>query len=120
MQPSVIRPAHIVAVLFLATLLASCKSASVADDPVRAEFVAACIGRVEYRSMETARRTAFCKCGYDRTMSGLSDNEKPYARFYLLSQVSVDVRERNLITRPDMQAMIKASKAIGGAVRQCG
>ena len=114
-----IRLAHMVAALFLATPLASCKPASVADDSVRTEFVAACMARVEYRSMETIRRTAYCECGYDRTMSGLSDNEKPYAQFYLLSQVGIDVRKRKLISKPDMQAMIKASKAIGRAVAQC-
>lgn len=112
-------PTHIIVALFLATLLASCKSASVADDPLRAEFVAACLVRVEYRSMKTARRTAYCECGYDKTMSDLSDNEKLYARFYLLSQVGVDVRERKFVDRLDMQAMLKASKAIARAVRQC-
>ncbi len=100
--------------------LASCKPASVVNDPIRAEFVEACEGRIEYRSMKADRRTAYCECGYDRTMVQLTDEEKQVARFYLLTQVGVDVSSRNFVNRSNMNGIGKASKAIGNAGKQCG
>ena len=108
----------ITAVLATSALL-SCKPAEVNDDPFRAEFVEACIGRIEYQSMKLKKRSAYCECGYDKTISGLADEEKKFARFYLLGQVGVDVRSRKLIDKPDGQAMMAASKAIGEAVKRC-
>jgi hypothetical protein len=108
-----------VALLLSSALLACNPAEPVADDPYRIEFVAACEGRIEYRTMQAEERTAYCECGYDKTMAGLSDEEKPFARFYLLEQVGVDVQSRNLISEPNMQAMVKASEAIGKAVARC-
>lgn len=103
----------------LALLLAACQSQEPQNDPIRDEFVEACIGRIEYRSMPPDKRTAYCKCGYDNSLHGLSDKEKQFARFYLLEQVGVNVQSRGLITEPDMDAMVKASNAIGNAVKRC-
>ncbi len=99
--------------------LTACMPAEPKDDPLRTEFVEACMGRIEYRAMQPDKRSAYCKCGYDRTLSGLSEEEKKFARFYLLEQVGVDAGSKQLITKPDMDAMLKASKAIGQAVRRC-
>lgn len=103
----------------LTLVLAACQSEKPQNDPIRDEFVEACIGRIEYRSMPLEKRTAYCECGYDKTMRGLSDREKQFARFYLLEQVGVNVQSRGLITEPDMDAMVKASNAIGNAVKRC-
>ena len=109
------------ALVSLATsALVSCNRAEEKADPVRAEFVSACEGRIEYSSMEPGKRTAYCKCGYDKTMNALSEEEKQFARFYLLAQVGVDVRSRKLISKSNTQAMMKATEAIGNAVKRCG
>lgn len=106
--------------LFLvAIVLSSCKPAELKDDPIRVEFVEACKGRIEYKSMKPNKRAAYCECGYDKSIGGLSDEEKQFARFYLLAQVGVEVQSRRFIDKPNMQAMVKASKAIGNAVKRC-
>ena len=110
----------LIAAMMVISLLWACKPSAVKDDPFRAEFVEACEGRIEYRSMKPEKRTAYCKCGYDETVSGLSDEEKQFARFYLLAQVGVDVQSRKLISHPNMEAMVAASNAIGAAVKRCG
>jgi hypothetical protein len=106
-------------IALVASALGACRTEPVSDDPLRAEFTEACNGRAEYRSMTPVKRIAFCECGYDKTMAGLSGEEQQFARFYLLSQVGVDARTRNLIQKPNVQAMMKASNAIGEAVRRC-
>ena len=107
-----------VAMLVSSSLLA-CKREAAKDDPIRTEFVAACEGRIEYQSMQPKKRTAYCECGYDTTLSELSDEEKQFAHFYLLAQVGVDVQSRKLIDKSNMEAMLKASKAIDDAVKRC-
>ena len=109
----------LIAAMSAMSLLGACKPLVVKDDPFRTEFVEACEGRNEYRSMKPETRTAYCTCGYDETMSGLSDEEKQFARFYLLAQVGVDVQSRRLISHPNMEAMVEASNAISAAVERC-
>ncbi|MEM7428608.1 MAG: hypothetical protein AAF441_21170 [Pseudomonadota bacterium] len=109
----------LISALLATAAVAACKPAIVKSDPTRVEFVEACEGRTEYRSMKPSKRTAYCECGYDQTMSALSDEEKQVARFYLLSQVGVDVRTRGLISEPNFNGMMKASKAIGDAAKRC-
>lgn len=109
----------ITALLATATL-AACKPVADTNDPIRAEFIEACMGRIEYRSMKPEKRTAHCECGYDTTMSGLSQEEKQFARFYLLEQMGVNVQSRKLIDKPNFDAMMKASKAVGNAAKRCG
>ncbi|MGB7285681.1 MAG: hypothetical protein WBC71_02005 [Salaquimonas sp.] len=77
-------------------------------------------GTYRIQIVETGKREAFCKCGFDKTISGLSETEAQYARFYVLTQVGVDVQSTGLITKVDTEAMIKASNAIGSAVNRCG
>lgn len=102
-----------------ALALAGCNLEATKADPIRIEFVEACEGRAENRSMEPKKRTTYCECGYDTTMSGLSGDEKQLARFYLLAQVGVDVQSRNLISEPNWKAMPKVSTAIGNAGKRC-
>ena len=94
-------------------------SPSAQDDPYRKQFLDACNTMVEYQSMTADRRLAFCKCGYDKTMSQLTEEEKPVARFYLLEQAGLDAKSMDLISEPNVDAMLTASKAIGEAVKQC-
>lgn len=107
-------------VLMATVALSACKPVADTNDPIRAEFIEACMGRIEYRSMKLEKRTAYCECGYDATMSGLSQEEKQFARFYLLEQVGVNAQSKKLIEKPDFDAMMKASKAIGNAAKRCG
>lgn len=102
-----------------AAALAACKPAPAKHDPIRGEFLTACEGRIEYRSMEPQERRTYCACGYDRTIKGLSELEKKYAQFYLLEQVGVDAQSRRLIDKPDGQAMMKAAQALGKAAARC-
>lgn len=104
----------------LASALAACNPAAVSDDPTRAAFIAGCDGLRETRSMKPERRAAYCSCGYDQTMAGLTDEEKQFAQFYLLQQAGGYKGPTNFIEKGNMQAMMKASNAIGAARRRCG
>ena len=99
--------------------LAACKPAPAKHDPIRGKFLAACDGRIEYRSMKPQKRRVYCECVYERTIKGLSELEKQYAQFYLLEQVGVDAQSRQLIGKPDGQAMMKAAQALGKAAARC-
>lgn len=108
------------AALSATLILAACEQEAVKDDPVRAEFLPACEGMAAYGSMEPKKRTAHCACVYDKTMSGLSDEEKQVARFYLLEQAGLDAQSRNLVNESNLQAIGKAANSIGEAVKRCG
>ena len=108
-----------IAVAMAASALVGCNPSADKNDPIRVEFIKACEGLVEYRSMKPKKRTQFCECGYDQTMKDLSEEEKQVARFYLLSQVGVDTKSKNLVTQSGIQFMGTASKAIGDAVKRC-
>jgi hypothetical protein len=69
--------------------------------------------------MRPDKRTAYCECGYDKTLSGLSEEEKQIARFYLLGQVGGDVKSRFIVGQPDIQTLLKVSNAIGNAGKRC-
>lgn len=109
----------------LITLLASlalvaCTPAADKNDPYRIKALAACKIYKAYQRMPLEKRLAYCACVYDKSLSGLSKQEKQVARFYLLAQLNVDVKSMNLLDPPPpMQSMMKASNAIGAAVKRC-
>lgn len=111
------RYVSLVLIVLVSSILTSCNLAG--DDPVRIEFVQACEGRIENQIMKPKIRTTHCECAYDKTMSGLSNEEKTLASFYLLAQVGVDVNSRDWGSKLNMQHMKKVSAAIGNAGKQC-
>ena len=102
-----------------ALALASCTPVATADEPLRKEFAEACFQLAAHRTTKPARRKPYCSCIYDSTMRGLSNEVRPFAQFYLLQQVGIDARSKNLIDTPEIGAMVKASHAIGAATRRC-
>ncbi len=106
--------------LMTSGLLGGCNPATEKNDPVRLQFVGSCEGMRAYSSMKPQKRTSLCHCVYDQTLSGLEENEKKYARFYLLEQTGVESSSNQIDGQPDMNAMLSASKAIGEAVKRCG
>lgn len=110
---------HLIAAasLGLGAALSSCTPVDV-NDPVRAQFLAACDARIKH--MKPDKRTAYCQCGYDVSLAGLSEDEKQLARFYLLGAVGDEATAKQLAIKPDFKAMTKASNAIGAARYRCG
>ena len=112
---------------FFCCLLAACSPgdetlASKTDNPMRAEFLEHCQDRPEYASRKGAGTLdKYCLCVFDKTMKGLSEEERIAAGFYLYGETSEGYLNRYPI---DVQAaatsMTAASQAIGKAVKSCG
>ena len=101
-------------------ILSACGPSSKENDPFRTEFFDACMQMKPYQSMSPEKRNNLCKCTYDTTMAGLSEDAQNTARFYLLSQAGVKPVSKSLVSSlPDGNVMFEASKAIGEAARQC-
>ena len=114
------RISFLMAVLLAAPAISACDPEAPKNDPVRTKFIAGCDGLKPYQSMKPEKRIARCKCIYDKTLRGLTDEEKRYARFYLLVQAGLEAEARKLLSMPNMDAIVKSSNAIGAAVKQCG
>ncbi len=116
-----IRMKSLGAVALLPALVA-CQPAADLSDPLRAEFIAGCDGLKEYRSMKPTKRLAYCACIYDQSMAGLSEEEKQYARFYLLEMTGGNSGPTDFLRNGNvnMRAMVVASNAIGNARPKCG
>lgn len=112
-------PATLITSAAAACMLIVCKPVAQEHDGYRTEFMTACEGLNAYRTMQPAKRGAYCACTYDRTLQGLSAEEKQFARFYLLAQSGLDVQSRRLIDKPEAKAMFVASQAIANAVQRC-
>lgn len=100
--------------------LSACGPSSETDDPIRVEFVDACMEMRAYQSIKVEKRNVLCGCTYDKTMQDLSKDAQNAARFYLLEQAGVETASKKLVSKsPDMTVMLEASSAIGEAVKQC-
>ena len=100
--------------------LTLCACGPSADDPIRREFVEACMQMKAYQSVQVDKRNTLCKCSYDAAIKGLSEDAQNAARFYLLEQAGAETASKNLISNPpNVNAMVEASTAIGKAVQQC-
>ena len=109
-----------IAVAMAASALVGCNPSADKNDPIRVEFIKACEGLVEYRSMKPKKRTQFCECGYDQTMKDLSEEEKQVARFYfVIASGCRHQSRRTWLPNPAFNFMGTASKAIGDAVKRC-
>ena len=117
---SSVRSLVLALVLMASGLLCGCNPAAEENDPIRSQFVESCDGMRAYISMKPQERTNLCKCVYDQTLSGLEEKEKQYARFYLFEQAGAASQSNRIEGQPDMNAMLKASNAIGEAVKSCG
>ncbi|MEM8539835.1 MAG: hypothetical protein AAGF25_02670 [Pseudomonadota bacterium] len=106
--------------LMASVLLGGCHPSADENDPIRLQFVGSCEGMRAYSSMKPQKRTNLCKCVYDQALNGLEENEKQYARFYLLEQAGADSQSNRIEGQPDMAAMLGASNAIGEAAKGCG
>ena len=109
----------------LAMVLTACSpSDSTSNDPFRTEYLAACENQSFYKRKPVDKVQKYCRCVYDKTLRGLSDDEKMAARFYLMAQSGIDVQNREEFTSIDpvvaADSMVPASNAIGEAVKACG
>ena len=110
---------HFISLPIFLTLFA-CGPSSETNDPIRVDFVGACMEMRAYQSMKEEKRNTLCGCTYDTALQGLSKDAQNAARFYLLEQAGGETATLNLVSKPpDMTVMLEASRAIGEAVRQC-
>ncbi len=114
----------VVRVLVCGAFAVACDAAAPAD-PLREAFLDACQVnpdqvRIEEQSNGRVTTESYCKCAYDKTMRGLSEQERSTAAFYLLVQVGVDERDaKRRLPAIDYSAMGAASAAIGRMTQQC-
>lgn len=116
---------RIFTLLVTGSLISACSAASnSSNDPYRVEYLAACESRPNMKSKDVDKVKKYCRCIYDKTMKGLSDEEIMTARFYLMGQSGIDVEAREDFTSRDItivaNTMMPASNAIGDAVKACG
>lgn len=118
--------AMLTALIFCASLAAcnNAPSASFEPEPYSAQFASACIAHPqrtrEIRRDDGLKRVSqYCTCIFDKTMAGLTDDEKQAARFYLFAQVNIDVKSMAEFKSMNLSATGVASQAIGKAVAAC-
>lgn len=110
---------HFISVPIFLTLFA-CGPSSETNDPIRVDFVVACMEMRAYQSIKVEKRNILCRCTYDTALQDLSKDAQNAARFYLLEQAGGETASKNLVSKsPDMTVMLEASSAIGEAVKLC-
>ena len=112
--------------IFLTSLLVACSPgnetiASKSNNPMRAEFLEHCQDRPEYASRKRAGTLdKYCLCVFDKTMKGLSEDERIAAGFYLYGGTSEGYLKRYPFNVQDAaNGMMTASQAINKAVNSC-
>ena len=84
----------------------------------------ACPSQKTYQSRPKDKVLKYCACVYDQTLKGLTEDEAMTARFYLLGQSGIDVKNRREFVDRDITVVADtmgiASRALGEAVKACG
>ena len=89
-------------------------------DPMRAEFMESCAARPEYVSKRRdGTIDRYCGCVFDRTMKGLTEEQRILAGFYLYGEQSEAFKSRYEMNPDSLQYMGVVSKAIGNAAKVC-
>ena len=101
-------------------MLCACGPSSGNNDPLRGEFLDACMEMKAYQSIKAEKRLNRCECTYDKAIRTAPEEAQNMVRFYLLEQAGAEKAAKDLVSKPpDMKNMVDASKAIGEAVKQC-
>lgn len=88
-------------------------------DPYRDGFMTACTAYPQYARTGEAKAARYCKCVYSKTTADLNADETQLAAFYLYGQLGAKPEELDLFKTMNLNAMGKASTAIGKAVSAC-
>lgn len=110
--------------LFAGLILAGCDSPGKADRPAKddgysAGFMSACTAYPQYVRRGADRATRHCNCVYSKTMANLTEVEAQVAAFYLYGQMGAKPETLEKFKDMNLNAMGKASDAIGKAVSAC-
>lgn len=117
---------YVLTTTLICCLLAACSSGNERlftklNDPMRAEFMEHCQDRPEYTSRKRAGTLdKYCLCIFDKTMKGLTEEERIVAGFYLYGETSEGYQKRYPFDVLEAaNSMMTASKAINKAVKSC-
>lgn len=110
------------ALLSLSALLvfSACSETQDISDPMRTEFLSACEARPEYeRKRRDGTIDRYCGCLFDRTMKGLTEDQRILAGFYLYGEQSEAFKTRYTLSPDLMEHIGLVSKAIDRAAKTC-
>ena len=95
-------------------MLCACGPSSGNNDPVRVEFLDACMEMKAYQSIEAEKRLGRCECTYDKAVQAAPEEAQNMVRFYLLGQAGADSAAKDLVSKPaDMKTIIGRHKECG-------